>query len=470
MSPMGTERRFSRSPRSTRSRSADVDRLRKYAERIEERRNTEGSETTRLYATRWLNLPKSPNFYDKSPDSRDSLEITESHEKLILRKSSGSRDDPETSRGGDPWRESMQSDSDVTSSNNDVQVSPDGGTLSFRWVPLPRIGDRPQHSQKSLDMEFQGARYAASKWITFAKHPSPASSRSSLDRKSSLMKFSSYYDRELRKYPKKQESVVSATADDSSGQISPNINADTKVLEKNESSKGPAIITQRLHDLYKFRFDRKRSSTSSRGHRWSKSKSSSDDEDESTSPTSPKYLDGRRGSQDLEFNERNDRNPRRNPRFSNLKSSFLKKFNEKLRFSEDLGVGRDKTAKYERKAFSEDYGEPQGSQRESWPSKLDVDDNEGHETESTDTSANVGDRQVKERRRGSGGIVKHSSVEYKSSSKRIEAPARSLSYGAEGRPSTPVPPVEDALGDCVPSKFSYLRQKRKSTRYKVYLT
>ncbi|XP_011315509.1 uncharacterized protein [Fopius arisanus] len=461
MSPTGTERRSSRSPRSTRSRSADVDRLRKYAERIEERRNTEGAEVARIYATRWLNLPKSPNFYDKSPDSP---EITESREKLLLRKSSGSRDDPESSRRSDGWRESMQEDSDITSSNNDIQVSPDSGTLSFRWVPLPRIGDRPHHTNRALHMEFQGARYAASKWITFAKHPSPASSRSSLDRKSSLMKFSSYYDRELRKYPKKQESIVTATtADDSSDQISP---SGQPKLEKNEITKGP-VITQRLHDLYKFRFDRKRSSSSSRSHHWSKSKSSSDDEDESV--TGSKYVDRRRGSQDLEFNQRNDRTTRRNPRFSNLKSSFFRKFNEKLRLSEDLSSGRDKVVKYERKAFSEDYGDTQGSTRRSWPSKLDVDENGGHETESTDTSVNVQVQREREKGRNSGGIVKHSSVDCKSSSKRVEPPARSLSYGAEGRPSTPVPPAEDNLRE-VTSKFSYLRQKRKSTRYKVYLT
>lgn len=441
---MGTERRFSRSPRSTRSRSADVDRLQKYAQRIEERRNTEGGDSTRLYATRWLNIPKSPNFYASlhSPDSNPTLEIAESHEKLILRKGSGSRDDPDQSSS---WREPMQSDSDMASSPNDAGVSPDGGTLSFRWVPLPRIGDRPQQSQKFFNMEYQGARYAATKWITFAKHPSPASSRSSLDRKSSMLKFSSYYEKQqLRRNSKQQEINVNAItpADDSSEQTSPNI------PQKTEKMKASSV-TQRLHDLSKFRFDSKRNCNPSRSYHWtSKSRSSSDDEDDSSTPTNSRH-----------------------PRFSNLKSSLWKKFNEKLRFSEDLSSGRDKVAKYERKAFSEDYGESQGSQRQRWPRRLNSRDR-NEEAESTDEAGIAGTSHDKGKRkdRGQGEIVKHSSVDYKSSSERVHVPVRSLSYGAEGRPPTPVPTVDDGIGESGPSKCSYLKQKRKSTRYKVYLT
>lgn len=49
----------SRTPRSQRSRSADVDCLKKYTERrVEERRHTEISDTSKLDTTRWMPLAK----------------------------------------------------------------------------------------------------------------------------------------------------------------------------------------------------------------------------------------------------------------------------------------------------------------------------------------------------------------------------------------------------------------------------
>lgn len=58
--PLGTgQRRPSRSPRSQRSRSADVDCLKKYTERrVEERRHTEIADTSKLDPSRWIPLPK----------------------------------------------------------------------------------------------------------------------------------------------------------------------------------------------------------------------------------------------------------------------------------------------------------------------------------------------------------------------------------------------------------------------------
>lgn len=53
------QRRPSRSPRSQRSRSADVDCLKKYTERrVEERRHTEIGDTSKLDPSRWIPLPK----------------------------------------------------------------------------------------------------------------------------------------------------------------------------------------------------------------------------------------------------------------------------------------------------------------------------------------------------------------------------------------------------------------------------
>ena len=55
----GQLRRPSRSPRSQRSRSADVDCLKKYTERrVEERRHTEISDTSKLDTSKWMPLPK----------------------------------------------------------------------------------------------------------------------------------------------------------------------------------------------------------------------------------------------------------------------------------------------------------------------------------------------------------------------------------------------------------------------------
>lgn len=58
---MGTsgQRRPSRSPRSQRSRSADVDSLKKYTERrVEERRHTDVPDANKLDPSRWIPLPK----------------------------------------------------------------------------------------------------------------------------------------------------------------------------------------------------------------------------------------------------------------------------------------------------------------------------------------------------------------------------------------------------------------------------
>lgn len=55
----GQLRRPSRSPRSQRSRSADVDCLKKYTERrVEERRHTEISDASKLDTSKWMPLPK----------------------------------------------------------------------------------------------------------------------------------------------------------------------------------------------------------------------------------------------------------------------------------------------------------------------------------------------------------------------------------------------------------------------------
>lgn len=63
MSPLGPgQRRLSRSPRSQRTRTADVDCLRKYAERkFEERKLAEACDFNKLDSSRWIPLARDDN-------------------------------------------------------------------------------------------------------------------------------------------------------------------------------------------------------------------------------------------------------------------------------------------------------------------------------------------------------------------------------------------------------------------------
>lgn len=75
--PVGNSglRRPSRSPRSQRSRSADVDCLKKYTERrVEERRYTEISDASKLDTSKWTPLPRNlPRGQQVSPGSSKRL-------------------------------------------------------------------------------------------------------------------------------------------------------------------------------------------------------------------------------------------------------------------------------------------------------------------------------------------------------------------------------------------------------------
>ena len=77
MSPLGAgQRRPSRSPRSQRSRSADVDCLKKYTERrVEERRLTETSDPNRLDSSKWIPLSKNVNRLRSSTRSHSGVPI-----------------------------------------------------------------------------------------------------------------------------------------------------------------------------------------------------------------------------------------------------------------------------------------------------------------------------------------------------------------------------------------------------------
>ena len=76
MSPLGPgQRRFSRSPRSQRSRSGDVDCLKKYIERrVEERRLTQFGEYNISDSLEWIPLSKNYNQFESSTRNYHRIE------------------------------------------------------------------------------------------------------------------------------------------------------------------------------------------------------------------------------------------------------------------------------------------------------------------------------------------------------------------------------------------------------------
>lgn len=302
--------------------------------------------------------------------------------------------------------------------------------------------------------------------------------------------------------------------------------------DANEQSKR---LTQRMRDLYDFKTENewpKRAMNARRGNTWI-SKSSSEEERAG--------LTIRRNSQDLEFNDRmnviklkdtrdhqSDHRQRVKPTskkeedlgdgtdtFNSEYEERLRKFNDKLRFSEDLGTAKPKIK--ERRTYSDDYDEI--SRRDSTRSTRTEGSIKSTRTEDsarltrtvssvrstrttrTEESGFQGERKrpsdASGKSRGSYAEVapltptkrdsrasdasyasianysgKRASVDCKSSRKMVELPPRRAFSQTEERPSTPVPPVEWNDDRYAAARLKQIseRQKRDSTRYKVYLT
>jgi hypothetical protein len=176
--------------------------------------------------------------------------------------------------------------------------------------------------------------------------------------------------------------------------------------------------------------------------------------------------------------------------FTDEQDERLRKFNEKLRFSEDLRAARVRGR--ERRTYSDDYDEKvrrdsRASRPELVTFKRDRPEApairrlvDKENKRNSDVSMRPRDSQVsyveidfaKRNSRTSDAsyvsvnMSKRGSVECKSSQRILDVPPRRAFSQSEERPATPVPPIEFNDERYVPKKLS----EPSSTRYKVYLT
>lgn len=183
--------------------------------------------------------------------------------------------------------------------------------------------------------------------------------------------------------------------------------------------------------------------------------------------------------------------PRRDPKIGEIFNSEyeerLRKFNERLRFSEDLGLSRPKIK--ERRTYSDDYDEknrrgstkstnsesatrvqsekkrPSDASNKSRGSYAEVSPAKRDSRTSDASYASIGSHPVK--------VVNHpakrASVDCKSSRQMVELPPRRAFSQTDDKPGSPGSSVE---GNDRQARLKLIseRQKRDSTRYKVYLT
>lgn len=170
----------------------------------------------------------------------------------------------------------------------------------------------------------------------------------------------------------------------------------------------------------------------------------------------------------------------------------LRRFNEKLRYSEDLG--KEQTFVRKRRTYSDDYDEK--TRRESRPLQqpeplkikrpgplavkrlIDKENRRNSEctsAKSRDFRVNYAeiefvkkDSCISDARYAN--FVKTGSVECKSTRQILEIPPRRAFSQTDERPATPIPPIEFNDERYVPKKLSSEPEKRDSSRYKVYLT
>lgn len=181
--------------------------------------------------------------------------------------------------------------------------------------------------------------------------------------------------------------------------------------------------------------------------------------------------------------------------FSDELDERLRKFNDKLRYSEDRGAGRVRGR--ERRTYSDDYDEKvrrdsrSSRQPEQVTFKRDRPETpairrlvDKENKRNSDVSMRPRDSQVSyveidfvkrdsrpsDASYASVNMGKRGSVECKSTRKILEVPPRRAFSQTEERPATPVPPIEFNDERYVPKKLSSEPSKRDSTRYKVYLT
>ncbi|XP_078037863.1 uncharacterized protein LOC144470504, partial [Augochlora pura] len=582
--PLGTtgQRRPSRSPRNQRSRSADVDCLKKYTERrVEDRRHTDVADTSKLDPSRWIPLTKNmsrsqPTTSKKSPQSsRDdekrrsvTMNIEETINEILrtsavpVPKKLTPTKEEETMKEADEKDETTTTttttastatigttttgtstaaplstmlasthrtttgrshSTDVGRAKNEKPVEErrhteaDPRMIATRWLP-PINTSRFRYDASSPFTRIGSTditKFAAARWLTFVKNPSPSAvPRTNQERKPSsatepgsgdeqrkdtrnvspkwepMRKFSPVAANKLTKDAAQGKDTAESKRDSPSSKLSP------------DSAEQSQRLTQRMRDLYDFKTENewpKRAVNARRDNIWI-SKSSSEEDRSSQPPV-------RRNSQDLEFNDRvnviklkdtkvksvfqdaqEPAAPKENPKktseiFNSEYEERLRKFNERLRFSEDLGVAKPKLK--ERRTYSDDSEEKVRRTRSARSSRSDsVQEGRQPAERKRDSDASSKSRgsyaevsPVKRDSRTSdasyasvGTYAKRSSVDCKSTRKMVELPPRRAFSENEERPTTPVPPVEFNDDRHARSKVLSERQKRDSTRYKVYLT
>ncbi|XP_076289825.1 uncharacterized protein LOC143213655 [Lasioglossum baleicum] len=584
--PLGTtgQRRPSRSPRSQRSRSADVDCLKKYTERrVEERRHTDVADTSKLDPSRWIPLTKNmsrsqPTTSKKSPQSsRDddkrrsvSVDIEETINNIIrsgvvtVPKKLTPTKEEETTKEFEEKDEATTTSTttmtttttctttvlsstlptthrtggrslstDVGRAKNEKLVEErrhteaDPRMIATRWLPQINISRfRYDASSFTRISNTDITKLAAARWLTFVKNPSPSPiPRMNPERKPSTTTTTTtttttmeqagvHAEEKLQKETKnvspkwepirKFSSVAQAKSDRDaakekdeaeSNRASPSSELSPDSAERSKR------LTQRMKDLYDFKTENewpKRVVNVCRENMWI-SKSSSEEE----RPSQPV----RRNSQDLEFNDRvnviklrdtkvqsdfqtpKDPAPKKEdpPKSSEIFDSEyeerIRKFNDRLRFSEDLGVAKPKLK--ERRTYSDDSEEKvrrsksarsarsESVQESSQPSegKRNSDASSRSRGSYAEVSPVKRDSRTSTASYASVGSTKRASIDDKSTTQMVEVPPRRAFSQTEKRPATPVPPVEFNDDRYVAGRLKVAeRQKRNSTRYKVYLT
>ncbi|XP_012233573.1 trichohyalin-like [Linepithema humile] len=530
-SPAGNsgQRRPSRSPRSQRSRSADVDCLKKYTERrVEERRHTEIGDTNKLDTTRWMPLPRNVPRGHQSGAKRPSRD--ERQESVDETTAVGEKRSPpcenrfprnELEAADRPQLAGRSHSTDVTALKSVEKRSiteqrrhtdcSDPRTIATRWIgqnnetkfyreisPLARIGCEITKS-------------ATTRWMTFVKNPSP----SPIPRVNSERRSSKEYDRKDEEEHKDsdsskwQPSRKFSPAKSEKGHLQRQDEIDIRdrsssIADANERANK---LSQRMRDLYDFKTENewpKRAGSSPRENSWI-SKSSSEEERNNYQPV-------RRNSQDLEFNDRFDgfklkaqheedrRRPQRSTHdasevFDDTEDERLRRFNDRVRYCEDRGKVRARGR--ERRTYSDDYDEKVRREsrltRHSEPPPIKRDRPEAplaikrladkENKRNSDVSMRSRDSRVsyaeidfqKRDSRPSDAsyasvtLCKRGSVECRSTQKILDAPPRRAFSQSDERPATPVPPIEFNDERYVPKKLPE-SPKRDSTRYKVYLT
>ncbi|KAK2589297.1 hypothetical protein KPH14_007848 [Odynerus spinipes] len=547
--PTGSgQRRPSRSPRSQRSRSADVDCLRKYTERrIEGRRHTDVSDTSKLDTSRWIPLPRNVSRGQTSSSSKKPAQLSRDEDKRRYESPVNSQSDPIKWQQTSPAKISHEAEdrkrgmvpsekeeevkfyakqpaarsrsTDVTSFKKEKYTEERRHTdcgdirISSRWIP--QINSARFRSDSSTFAKFTNSyeitKNAATRWITFAKNPSPfPTPRMNADKKTPAEESSRRNDESrmkenrteatkwqpLRKFaspvPSKRHGDNVETPDSIDGNQDRTRNNDTDAIDKANR------LSQRMRDLYDFKTENewpKRLKNRPYEDTWI-SKSSSEDEKRPPS--------GRRNSQDMEFNDRSIKN--KDPRshlhqtdeskiFHSDTDEKPKRFVERHSNSEDLGIGgtAEKLRAQNRRTQSDDYDEKcrrrnyrssrdDGQPREQqarWRAMENKrnSDASGRSQDSRGSYAEVDFSNKRNSRTSdvsyasiSNPTGKRGSLECRSTQRILEMPPRRAFSQGEGRPATPVPPIEMNADRVVAVRLISDCPKRDSTRYKVYLT